>query len=160
MDLLWAPWRIKYIKISKHNKKCIFCQAKLNPQKNYVFIQNRCSMAMLNLYPYNNGHSLVFPLRHTNRITSLDKQEVWDIYKTINDTIKLLDKILKPDGYNMGINLSDIAGAGIKDHLHIHIVPRWKADTNFMPVIFETKIISQSLDELYKQLKKISKNVK
>jgi len=157
MDLLWAPWRISYIKSSKKNKKCIFCQAKANPQKNYVFIKNRHSMAMLNIYPYNNGHSLVFPIRHINKISSLEKDEVWDIYETVNNTMRLLNKILNPQGYNLGINLSDIAGAGVKDHLHIHIVPRWKADTNFMPVISNTKVISQSLKELYKQLKLISK---
>jgi ATP adenylyltransferase len=157
MDLLWAPWRIGYIKSSKKNKKCIFCQAKIHPYKNYVFIKNHYSMAMLNIYPYNNGHSLIFPLRHINKLSFLNKDEVWDIYETINKTMSLLDKILKPQGYNLGINLSDIAGAGIKGHLHIHIVPRWKADTNFMPVIFNTKVISQSLKELYKQLKLISK---
>jgi len=152
MELLWAPWRIGYIKSGHKDRKCIFCQAKINPQKNYVFIKNNYSMAMLNIYPYNNGHTLVFPLRHTGKIFCLEEREVWDIYRTIEETIKLIDKVLKPQGYNLGVNISDIAGAGIKNHLHIHIVPRWKADTNFMPVISNTKVISQSLKELYKQL--------
>ncbi|MCM8791940.1 MAG: HIT domain-containing protein [Candidatus Omnitrophica bacterium] len=155
MDILWAPWRMRYIKNKPKDKKCIFCQAKLAPHKNYVFIKSIYSMAMLNIYPYNNGHAMVFPLRHTNRLSSFEKEELWDIYKTINNTIKLLDKTLKPHGYNLGINLSDIAGAGIKNHLHIHIVPRWRADTNFMPVISNTKVISQSIEELYKQLIRI-----
>lgn len=158
MDLLWAPWRIGYIRDVKKNKKCIFCQAKTKPKKNYVFIENHYSMAMLNIYPYNNGHTLVFPLRHIDKLSALKKMEIWDMYETVNMTIELLDRVLKPEGYNLGINLSEVAGAGVKKHLHIHIVPRWKADTNFMPVIFNTKVISQSLEELYKQLKTISKS--
>ena len=157
MELIWAPWRIGYIK-GKKEKGCIFCRAKKNPQQNYVFLKGLYSMAMLNIYPYNNGHAMVFPLKHTDKLYLLDYKEVLDIFKLVNRSMKLLDRILKPQGYNLGINLSEIAGAGVKGHLHIHIVPRWKADTNFMPTVFSTKIISQSLDELYKTLLKNGKN--
>lgn len=109
---------------------------------------------MLNLYPYNNGHLLVAPLRHTGEIAELSDAEMLDLMKTVVKSRKLLDTVLKPHGYNIGINISETAGAGIPDHIHIHLVPRWKGDTNFMPVAAGTKIISQSLDELYKQLKK------
>jgi len=153
MDLLWAPWRIGYIKSVKKDKKCIFCQAKIKPKESYVYVKGLYSMAMLNIYPYNNGHTLVFPLRHTDKILSLEKREILDIYETISKSIKLLDEVLKPEGYNLGINLSDVAGAGVKNHLHIHIVPRWKSDTNFMPVVSNTKVISQSLLDLYRKLK-------
>lgn len=152
MERIWAPWRINYIKIKRKDRRCIFCEAKKFPQKNYVFIKNRFSLAMLNLYPYNNGHSMVFPLRHINKLSSLKEEEILDIFKTMNETIYKLNKILNPQGYNLGINISDIAGAGIKGHLHIHIVPRWKGDTNFMPVVCNTKVISQSLDELFLKL--------
>jgi ATP adenylyltransferase len=109
---------------------------------------------MLNAFPYNNGHLLVSPLRHKGEISQLRDAEILDLFKTLNHAKGLLDKVLKPDGYNIGINISESAGAGVISHLHIHIVPRWKGDTNFMPVLYDTKIISQSLDELYKQLKK------
>lgn len=151
MDRLWAPWRIKYIQ-SIHKKECIFCKRKKRKEKNYVFINNKYSFAILNIYPYNNGHTMVAPIRHINKISQFKKEEILDIFKTLNEAIKRLNKVLKPQGFNIGINTSDFAGAGIKGHLHIHIVPRWKGDTNFMPVLFNTKVIAQSLNELYLRL--------
>lgn len=159
MDKLWAPWRIKYIKSSlekkslKGRKGCIFCQAARLRQKNYVILKTKYSLSMLNTFPYNNGHAMLSPLRHIQRLSQLKEAEVIDLFKTLDKTRGLLDKILKPHGYNIGINISGAAGAGIPGHLHIHIVPRWIGDTNFMPVLSDTKVISQSLDELYKQLK-------
>ncbi len=153
MDKLWAPWRIKYIE-AKRNKKCIFCKAKKSTnKKNYVIFKTAHSLSILNIFPYNNGHAMVAPLRHVKDFSFLKEAEALDLIKAINKTKKLLDKVLKPDGYNIGLNLSRSAGAGIPDHMHIHIVPRWRGDNNFMPVIFNTKIISQSLDELHKKLK-------
>lgn len=152
MDKLWAPWRIKYIQ-SKKSGKCIFCIAKRSKKKNYVFIKNKHSFAILNIYPYNNGHVMVAPNRHVSTLSALKEVEMLDIFKTLNQAIKRLDKAIKPQGYNLGINISDVAGAGIKGHLHVHIVPRWKGDTNFMPVIYSTKVVSQSLDELVKCLR-------
>lgn len=108
---------------------------------------------MLNIYPYNNGHAMVCPRRHVKNLQGLQKKELFDIFDTLTDTIRRLDRALKPQGYNIGINISDFAGAGVKGHLHIHIVPRWKGDTNFMPVVYNTKIISQSLNELFHRLK-------
>jgi len=110
-------------------------------------------MAMLNAYPYNNGHLMIAPLKHVASLEALNKGELLDLFEHLNNTKILLEDILKPDGFNIGINLSRSAGAGIPGHLHIHIVPRWRGDTNFMPVIFGTKVISQSLEELYKKLK-------
>ncbi len=144
---LWAPWRMSYISNPKA-KKCIFC----NPDK-YVILKTAHSIAMLNIFPYNNGHMMVAPLKHIKDISQLNEAEAIDLFGVINKTKTLLDKILKPQGYNIGINLSRAAGAGIPGHLHIHIVPRWNGDANFMPVIARTKVISQSIEELYKQLK-------
>lgn len=152
MDKLWAPWRMKYLK-SKKNKKCIFCEAKKNTRQKYVVFKTPYSLAILNIFPYNNGHIMVAPLRHIKDFSLLRENEALDLIKALNKAKKLLDKILKPDGYNIGINLSRIAGAGIPGHMHIHIVPRWLGDNNFMPIIAETKIISQSLEELYKKLR-------
>lgn len=108
---------------------------------------------MLNIFPYNNGHMMVSPLRHVKELSELKDVETLDLIRTLNYTKRLLNKVLRPEGYNIGINVSKIAGAGIAGHLHIHLVPRWMGDTNFMPVLYDTKVISQSLDELYKQLK-------
>jgi len=153
MDKLWAPWRINYVK-AKHKRKCIFCRAKSHPSIDYVFLKTKHCVAMLNNFPYNNGHAMVAPLRHIKELEVLNNEELLDLILTLNKTKKLLCKTLKPDGFNIGINLSASAGAGIPGHLHIHIVPRWKGDTNFMPVIFNTKVISQSLGELFNKLKK------
>ncbi|MDD5661941.1 MAG: HIT domain-containing protein [Candidatus Omnitrophica bacterium] len=152
MDKLWAPWRISYIKNIKR-KKCIFCQCSSRKPGSYVVFKTRYTSVILNIFPYNNGHLLVSPLRHVNRLEQLRDEEVMDLFYALKKAKKLLEKVLKPQGYNLGLNLAKDAGAGITGHLHIHIVPRWKGDTNFMPVLFNTKIISQSLDELYKQLK-------
>jgi len=161
MDRLWAPWRIKYIKASanicggKKPKKCIFCKCIKSGHKNYVILKSRYSFAVLNIFPYNNGHLMVSPIRHIRELSQLNNIEILDLFQILNKTKGMLDKVLKPDGYNIGLNTSSSAGAGEAGHLHIHIVPRWKGDTNFMTTLYDTKIISQSLDELYKQLKKI-----
>jgi ATP adenylyltransferase len=152
MDRLWAPWRIKYIK-SKKQKRCIFCLAAKSPSKNYALLKTKYSVAMLNIYPYNNGHIMVSPIRHTGEPGQLTEDEIIDLWKTLNKVKKLLQKTLNPEGYNIGINIDKTAGAGITGHLHIHIVPRWKGDTNFMPALYNTKIVSQSLQELFKTLK-------
>lgn len=150
---LWAPWRISYIN-NKKQKECIFCEAKKARRPKYVLLKTRHSICMLNIYPYNNGHVMVSPLRHVRDLDSLNDEEILDLFGLLKKIKKMLDKVLKPEGYNIGINLSKAAGAGIAGHMHIHIVPRWTGDTNFMPVISDTKIISQSLDELYRKLKK------
>jgi ATP adenylyltransferase len=118
-----------------------------------VVFQTSYSSVILNIYPYNNGHLLVSPLRHVNRLEQLSDEEAVDLFRALKRAKKLLEKTIRPQGYNIGLNLSRSAGAGITGHLHIHIVPRWKGDTNFMPILTNTKIIPQSLDELYKQLK-------
>ncbi len=150
---LWAPWRVKYVR-NKKNKQCIFCRAKRSPDKNYVIFKTKHSLCLLNLFPYNNGHMLIAPLRHVKELSQLKDAEILDFFRALNQVKLLLDKTLRPEGYNIGLNLTEHAGAGIPGHLHLHIVPRWKGDTNFMPVVYGTKVISQSLDELTRLLKK------
>jgi len=108
---------------------------------------------MLNAFPYNNGHVMVSPKRHESELENLNEKEILDLFNTLIETKKLIDKLLKPHGYNLGINLKQASGAGVTGHLHIHLVPRWRADTNFMGVCANTKVISQSLNELYSKLK-------
>lgn len=163
MDKLWAPWRIKYIS-AKLSKVCVFCAALKSKDADYVVFKNKNSFCLLNTFPYNNGHLMIAPVRHLKDLSQLNNNEALELFQSINTAKSLLDKVLKPDGYNIGINLSKSAGAGITGHIHIHIVPRWQGDTNFMPVLNNTKIISQSLNELRGQLKaayaKSGKNTK
>jgi len=152
MDRLWAPWRYKYFQ--KKSKECLFCSVNKNKRdkRNFVINRSKFSFSILNIYPYNNGHVIVAPYRHIKDLSSLADDEILDMIKLVNSTKKHLDILMKPNGYNIGMNIGKKAGAGFTGHLHIHIVPRWDGDANFMPVIFETKVISQSLKTLYNKL--------
>lgn len=151
IEKLWAPWRIGYIRNCKH-KKCIFCEAVKAPAGRFVVIKTKYSIAMLNIFPYNNGHIMAAPARHKKSLELLNNEELLDLFSVVNRIKGMLEKLLNPDGFNIGINIGRSAGAGIPGHLHIHIVPRWTGDTNFMPVLSNTKIISQSLKELHRLL--------
>ncbi len=150
MEQLWAPWRIGYITKPTIEKGCIFCdKPKENDDfKNLILFRNLESYAIMNLYPYNSGHLLVSPYEHKQELQNLTQTQILDLMQTVNKSIFAINK-----GFNLGINIGDIAGAGIKDHIHIHIVPRWKGDTNFMPVISDTKVINEELNSLYLKLK-------
>lgn len=155
MDKLWAPWRATYInKISKKLNGCVFCRIlkQKTDAKNHVVVRKETCYAVLNIYPYNNGHMLIVPNRHVDDLSKLKKNERDELLDLLEEIKKLLDREMKPGGYNVGINLGRIAGAGFPGHLHIHLVPRWYGDVNFMPVTADTKVISQSLDALHKKL--------
>jgi len=155
MERMWAPWRVKYI-TQKKPGKCIFCgfkKAKTSDKNNYLLKRIKHSFSMLNRYPYNNAHVMVVPYRHVSSLELLNENELLDLMNLVNYTKKRIDKLLKPAGYNIGLNIGRIAGAGFPGHVHIHIVPRWKGDTNFMPVIMNAKVISVSLSEVRKLLK-------
>ncbi len=153
---IWAPWRVAYIS-QKKPKGCIFCKAyrSKNDRKNFVIYRSQNCFALLNIFPYNNGHIMVAPKRHIKSLEKLHNDEILDIMLTVNTITSAIQKLLHPEGFNIGMNIGKVAGAGIDSHLHIHIVPRWRGDTNFMPVISNTKVISQSLDELFSQIKKV-----
>lgn len=142
----------------RKEKKCVFCKSLRSPRHNHVILKTAYSFCMLNTFPYNNGHVMVLPRRHTGNLSALKDKEILDLFKTLTKVKIILDKILKPEGYNIGLNISKSAGAGITQHLHIHLVPRWQGDTNFMPVLFNTKVISQSLNELSKKFRKYDKS--
>ena len=167
MNRLWAPWRETYItKLNTKQKSCVFCGIleEDKDKENLIFIRKPLAYAVLNLYPYSNGHCLVLPNRHVGDISKLSQAEYVALMDLLRETKTLLQAVFKPHGFNIGINLGRMAGAGIPGHLHIHIVPRWKADHNFMPVTAETKVISQSLSVIYKKLiaacKPVSKDKK
>lgn len=158
MEKLWSPWRSKYIESFKSDEdksKCIFCQMldlDINDLDNLVVDKGEFTISVLNLYPYNNGHLMIIPKRHTNDFSGLSKNELAESFEKLQKAEKALAKVLNPHGFNIGANIGRIAGAGIEEHIHFHIVPRWNGDSNFMPVIGEVKVISQDLAETKSKL--------
>lgn len=155
MQSLWAPWRMQYILADKTAQGCIFC---LKPQeaddtRNHVLLRGRTCYAMLNIYPYSNGHLMVVPYKHTPDLDDLAEAELADLIGMVRQCQRVLHIALKPEGYNIGVNIGEAAGAGIKEHLHIHVVPRWKGDSNFMSVTADTRVVPESLDETLRKLK-------
>ena len=150
---LWAPWREGVI-YQRKVRECIFCvkPKEKKDRKNYIFMRGHRAFAMLNLYPYNNGHVMAVPYRHVKRFDDLNEQELLALMECVQKCELLLRKLLSPDGFNIGLNEGRVAGAGFKDHIHIHIVPRWNGDTNYMPVLSKTKVISESLESLYQKI--------
>lgn len=154
MDRLWAPWRSVYIG-KDHGSKCIFCEKLYSSEDetNYVVERGDKTFVIMNIYPYNNGHLLVAPKRHVGDLVDLDQEESLELFQMVQRMVKVLRVAFgNPHGFNIGINLGKVAGAGIPGHFHIHIVPRWDGDTNFMPVIGDVRVISEGLDETYKKL--------
>ncbi|NIM04005.1 HIT domain-containing protein [bacterium] len=152
MKILWAPWRIKYILGKK--ERCIFCD-KLRENKdkeNYVLLRGKNGFVMLNTFPYNNGHLMVAPYRHVPDLEGLEKDVLAELMGLVKTSTQILKRALKPEGFNIGINLGKVAGAGVEGHIHIHIVPRWGGDTSFISTVGDTKIIPESLDDTYKKL--------
>jgi len=156
---LWAPWRMPYIKALSNEGGCFLCANAANPaadQENFVLWRTTRSMVVLNMFPYNNGHVLIAPLRHVADLDALDEQEMLDVMRLIRDAQAVLSEAVHPNGFNVGMNFGRCAGAGLPGHMHIHIVPRWDGDTNFMAVTAGTDVISQSMKELYDELQKTS----
>lgn len=146
MKQLWAPWRLEYIRAEK-SAGCIFCDAAAGAAREDSLVVTRSprSFVLLNLFPYNSGHVMVVPFRHVARLTDLDDAELLDLTRLLDRTVHVLERVLRPEGYNIGLNLGRAAGAGVEDHLHVHVVPRWVGDTNFMPVLAETKVLPEHL---------------
>jgi ATP adenylyltransferase len=153
MDQLWAPWRLSYVARAKAPTEadpCFFCQglAADDDRRHLIVCRTLQSIVVLNRFPYNNGHLLIAPRAHKSSLDDLGTAELLDAMETIRCFLRLLDGLMHPDGYNIGLNLGRAAGAGLPGHLHWHVVPRWHGDTNFMPVLADTSVIVQSLDAL------------
>ena len=159
MKVLWAPWRIKYITGDKE-EGCIFCKKPKegNDKDNLILYTGETSFIIMNRYPYSNGHLMTVPYKHTNSFSDLTQDERLDL---MNLTAKCLDilQVIKPEGFNIGMNLGRTGGAGIDDHLHFHIVPRWSGDNNFMPVIGDVRVMPEYLEETYETLRKHLKSL-
>lgn len=154
MKVLWAPWRMEYILGDQKGGACIFCPGEDRAEdslRGILHVGKTC-MAMMNRFPYTNGHLLVAPVRHVHRLDALTEAEGLDLMKTVTQCVAVLRRTMHPDGFNVGLNLGKVAGAGVEDHLHFHIVPRWNGDNNFMTVLGDVRVIPQHIEETYRTL--------
>ena len=155
-DLLYATWRMAYIEAPKpKDQGCVFCNAPSDNQddKNFIVHRGNKAFVIMNLYPYTAGHMMVIPFRHTNQFESLSEDEALEIFNLVSKSVKVLKQVMNPQGFNIGMNLGEPAGAGVAGHLHVHIVPRWTGDNNFMPVLADARVLSDAIENTYKKIK-------
>jgi ATP adenylyltransferase len=160
MDRVFAPWRMEYILSNSDNNEkkgtgCIFCDfpGEHEDEKRLILHRGKYCFVILNAFPYNPGHLMVVPYRHTNDLPGLAPEELGEMMATVQTAVMVLKKVMDPQGFNIGMNLGKVAGAGIDQHLHIHIVPRWNGDTNFMPVLGGVRVVSEALNNTWKRVK-------
>jgi ATP adenylyltransferase len=153
MKVLWAPWRMEYI-LSEKEKECLFCTKpkEEKDRENLILFRSKRSYVIMNKYPYNNGHLMVVPYLHTSSFDGLSDEDMLDLIKITKFSVECLKSAFYPEGFNIGINIGEAAGAGIEEHLHIHIVPRWVGDSSFMAVLSEVNVIPQHILETYDRL--------
>lgn len=154
MNHLWSPWRMTYIEGSKKEEGCVFCnvQAKTDGVENLIAFRGEFSYVILNRFPYTSGHLMVIPFRHVASIEELDGSSRAEMMELTSRCTTELRGIYKPHGFNVGINMGEAAGAGVLGHVHIHIVPRWAGDTNFMSTVGETRVLPESLEQTYQRV--------
>ncbi|MDP8254120.1 MAG: HIT domain-containing protein [Candidatus Alcyoniella australis] len=153
MDRLWAPWRMEYIKGPK-SEGCIFCDLPdpAGDRERLILRRGKAAYVMMNRYPYSNGHLMVAPYAHLGQIELIDREVRLEMFDLVDECVRALKAKFDPQGFNVGINLGQVAGAGVLDHVHIHVVPRWNGDTNFMTVVGELRVISEHILNTYDQL--------
>ncbi len=156
MDHIWTPWRMKYIQKNKDVEGCIFCLAAASHRDfdNLVFFRGEHAFMILNRYPYTSGHVMCVPYAHQAHLQDLTPETRSEIMELTTKAIQVLQSVYHPEGFNVGLNLGEMAGAGIEQHLHMHIVPRWGGDTNFMSAIGETRVLPETLDQTYQRVKR------
>ena len=158
MDFLWSPWRYHYIRAAADGdmkeKGCVFCWAPGAPDLRQALVIGRAarSYVILNLYPYTNGHLMVAPYEHLGQLQELPVETTAEMITLSQRAMDRLEKIYEPHGYNVGFNQGRVAGAGVEHHIHMHVVPRWGGDTNFMPVLGDTRVMNQTLEDSYETL--------
>jgi ATP adenylyltransferase len=155
---LWSPWRMAYIRRDSDGPEgCVFCDLPAadpdQDEANHLLVRGQVSFLLLNAFPYNPGHLMAAPYRHVGDYLELAAEELAEMTALVGDAIRALRASSSPDGFNLGMNLGEVAGAGIADHLHLHLVPRWGGDTNFMPVVGRTKVLPELLAETYRRLR-------
>jgi ATP adenylyltransferase len=156
-EQLWAPWRLKYIEAADKAQGCIFCDfptaGEAADASNLIVYRGPHAYIILNAFPYSNGHLMVVPFRHTDTLEAYTDAEMLDVMQLTRLGLRLLKTAFNPNGFNLGVNMGRVAGAGIADHLHWHVVPRWNGDINFMPVLADVRVIPESLPAVYERLK-------
>ncbi len=154
MKHIWAPWRIEYIRSNK-DEGCIFCDkaAESDDPKNYILYRGSLCFVMLNAYPYNPGHLMVAPYRHVDNVEGLSDDELLQLFDLVRKSTRALTEAYNPQGFNIGINQGRVAGAGIEDHIHAHVVPRWNGDTNFVTTVADLRVLPDALSSTYEDLK-------
>lgn len=150
---LWAPWRLQYI-LARKGPECIFCcmPKEDRDRENLILHRGPLGYVIMNLYPYNNGHLMVVPNRHVYSITDMEDDELLDCMRLVRQSVECLREAFRPEGYNIGVNIGKVAGAGIEEHLHFHIIPRWVGDTHFMAVLSEVRVIPEHVRSTYDRL--------
>lgn len=153
MEFIWAPWRIEYI-LGEKDPDCIFCYrpSENKDRQNLVLYRAGKNLVMLNKYPYNPGHLMVAPWRHVSQLDALEQDELAEHFELVSRCVRMLKEVMNPEGFNIGINLGRVAGAGIEEHIHTHVVPRWNGDTNFMPVLSDITVVPEALEATYDKL--------
>jgi ATP adenylyltransferase len=156
VERLWTPWRQAYIEgnSAERSGQCFLCVAPTgdDDRARFILLRAKHVFALLNLYPYNSGHLMIAPYEHTGDFAHLDADTASELTAITQRSVDALQKAYQPDAFNIGMNLGKAAGAGVPDHLHVHVVPRWVADTNFMPIVAETKVLPESLGQTYERL--------
>ncbi len=154
MKRLWTPWRMEYIQSPKQDS-CVFCQAleRQDGQENLIIFRGKTAFVTLNAFPYTSGHMMVLPYIHVRNLTDLDPDTRAEMMELTTRATQVLEKVYQAEGFNVGINLGESAGAGIEEHIHIHVVPRWVGDTNFMAAVGETRMLPEELHETYRRIK-------
>lgn len=154
MQVLWAPWRMDYILSNQKGQACIFCPGndRTHDEERLILRVGSLSMVMMNRFPYTNGHLLVSPRRHLPGLEELSEGELLDLLVSVRFSIEVLKKVTKSEGFNIGLNLGRVAGAGVEEHVHFHIVPRWNGDTNYMTVLGEVRVVSEHIRATYFKL--------
>jgi ATP adenylyltransferase len=153
MDNIWAPWRLEYI-LGKKPEGCLFCNkaTEKEDEQNFILQRNPLNYIIMNIYPYNPGHLMIVPYLHTATLENLPDEVSLDFMKTTQKAISVLREVLNPDGFNLGLNLTKSGGAGIEEHVHFHIVPRWSGDTSFITVLSDVRVIPEHLKATYSKL--------
>jgi ATP adenylyltransferase len=154
MKVVWAPWRMEYVGSDQAREGCIFCPGddRTQDEKKLILYRGEWSIVLMNRFPYTNGHLLIAPLRHISSFDSLSPDEKLDLVNMVERSVSVLKEVMDPAGFNIGMNLGRAAGAGVEDHMHFHIVPRWSGDTNYMTVFGEVRIIPEHIRATYEKL--------
>jgi ATP adenylyltransferase len=156
MEHLWSPWRMKYIEEHGKTEGCIFCEAlkEADGTDNLILHRGKLAFVILNLFPYTSGHLMVVPYQHASTVEELDAPTRAEMMELINRAVEVIRAEYHPEGFNIGANIGSVAGAGVEEHVHFHVVPRWKGDTNFMTTIGGSRVLPEELDRTYERISK------